>query len=299
MSKGSKVLSFSKRKLIKPDPVELAARLGTPVRLKTWSLIVTFFGDAVLARGGSISALSLGQVIEATGLEAGAIRTAVSRLASDGWIERERQGRASFYRLATYREKAFQKAAELIYARPDKAGEPGNWALGVLPGDLALEPQIEKHTLVIQKGWLLLDLSKIDRSDLPAALMLFEGRFVQKPAWFLELLAPQELGASMERLIDVFHPVLRAMEEGWQPTPLEALSIRTLLIHEWRRIALRLHRMPSDLLPADWPESKCRVFTSELYKLLFAASEAWLDNEAFCLAGKLPAADATASIRFI
>ncbi len=298
MSDENKVLNFTKAKSFKPDPVELAAQLGTPVRLKTWSLIVTFFGDAIVPRGGSISALSLGQVIEATGLEAGAIRTAVSRLASDGWIERERQGRASFYRLAPYREKAFQKAAELIYAPPNMESESGNWALGVLPNDLVLDQQIEAHTISLQKGWLLLDLNNIKRSDLPSALMLFEGNFVQKPSWFLELLAPQELGASMERLIDVFEPVLGAIEDGWQPNSLEALSIRCLLIHEWRRIALRLHHVPTELLPIDWPENKCRAFTSALYARLYNVSEAWLDKEAFCLNGKLPAADASAANRF-
>ena len=44
-------------------PESIAAELGRPVRLKTWSLIVSVFGDAILPRGGSISAASLGEIM--------------------------------------------------------------------------------------------------------------------------------------------------------------------------------------------------------------------------------------------
>ena len=58
---------------------EVARQLGSPVRLKTWSLIVTVFGDAILPRGGSVAAGTLGEIMEAMGVEAGAMRTAISR----------------------------------------------------------------------------------------------------------------------------------------------------------------------------------------------------------------------------
>ena len=293
------VLNFLPELSGKIDPAAIARALSTPVRLKTWSLIVTFFGDAVLPRGGSISAISLGQVMEAIGIEAGAVRTAVSRLASDGWIEREREGRASFYRLAPYREQAFAKAAEVIYGRPDETIEPGEWALGSLPGDIVFEPRHEAFALPLQKGWYLLDLSRIDRRQLPAALMIFEGKFLQKPAWFSELLAPQELAVAMERLIDVFQPVLAAVDCSWKPSPLEALTLRCLLIHEWRRIALRLHKLPKDLVPEDWPETRCRFLVAELYRKLFDTSEIWLDLEAVSLRGSLPKADRKMLQRFL
>ena len=93
---------------------------------------------------------------------------------------------------------------------------------------------------------------------------------------------------AMERLIDVFTPLDRALKDGWVPEPIEALSYRCLLIHDWRRIALRLNRVPQDLLPGDWPERDCRTLVRSIYRGLFEHSEMWLSEEARARNGSLP-----------
>ncbi|MCC0020095.1 MAG: hypothetical protein H6888_03365 [Nitratireductor sp.] len=269
------------------DPAEIASELGTPVRLKTWSLIVTFFGDAVLPRGGSVSAVSLGQVMERMGVEPGAVRTAVSRLASDGWIERNREGRASFYRLAPYREQSIVDAGRRIYAPAGAAAEKEEgWALASLPSDMEPE-RLPRSMIALQKGWYLIGP---DMADRPSSMMVFQGNFEQKPAWFMEMLAPQAQAEAMERLMEIFYPVLQSVQQGWKPQPVDALALRCLLIHDWRRIVLRLNALPASLLPEDWPEGECRKMVAELYQGLLAPSEAWLSTVAQCEAGHLPAA---------
>src|SRR6266567_2432749 len=69
-----------------------------PVR--AWSLIVTLYGDAVVPRGGSLWLGSLVDIMALLRIDAGHVRTAMSRLTSDGWLERERVGRNSYYRLS-------------------------------------------------------------------------------------------------------------------------------------------------------------------------------------------------------
>jgi phenylacetic acid degradation operon negative regulatory protein len=71
--------------------------------LRAWSLIVTIYGDAVVPRGGSLWLGSLLDMMAAFGIGGGVVRTAMSRLAKDGWIERQRIGRQSYYRLSTIR----------------------------------------------------------------------------------------------------------------------------------------------------------------------------------------------------
>ena len=67
---------------------------------RTGSIIITVFGDAIVPRGGSVWLGTLLEFFEAIDIDSGVVRTAMSRLAADGWLERDKVGRNSFYRLA-------------------------------------------------------------------------------------------------------------------------------------------------------------------------------------------------------
>ncbi len=282
--------------------VETATLLGTPVRLKTWSLIVTLFGDAILPRGGSISAISLGQIMEAMGIESGAVRTAVSRLASDGLIERQRDGRASYYSLARERENAFIEAGKMIYAAERADSCEDKWVMGSIPADMVLDAAFSKQVLFLQKNWFLINLDKIGLEFVPDHVMLFEGEILRNPVWFSQLLAPAELADAMRRLIRVFQPLLVKLESSesirCDISDVQSLALRCLLIHEWRRIAFRLVPVPKKFLPADWLENECRKLVMQLYRRLLEPSEKWLDEEARCLGGYLPTAGSLLEKRF-
>ena len=84
-----------------------------PARI--WSLIVTFYGDAVVPRGGSLWIGSLIDIMELFDIDAGHVRTAISRLSSDGWLSRVKRGRASYYRLSKRGEGVFLAATQRIY----------------------------------------------------------------------------------------------------------------------------------------------------------------------------------------
>jgi len=263
---------------------EVARQLGSPVRLKTWSLIVTVFGDAILPRGGSVAASTLGGIMEAMGVEAGAMRTAISRLAKDGWVERRRDGRTSHYRLAGQREREFRDAGEKIYATTGQQGAgAGNWAL-VFQGGEGDSTECA-GTIPLSRNWLLADLDRCE-AGFPEA-MVYQGSFLQMPDWFQKLLAPQDEADAMHHLNAVFAPVMKKLEKGWQPEPLEALVLRCLLIHGWRRIALRLKGLPGELLPGDWPEAECRALVAQLYRNLLVPSERWLDQAEVRAGGRL------------
>ena len=132
--------------------------------------------------------------------------------------------------------------------------------------------------------------------------MLFEGNVSQSSDWFSKLVAPSELHDAMRRLIDVFKPVKKLLDRPDSGkndiTPLDALAIRCLLIHEWRRIALRLHPVPKRLLPSDWPEAECRQLVAYLYRMLLMPSEIWLDEDARCISGAMPKAMEFQKTRF-
>src|ERR1700754_4716532 len=66
---------------------------------RTGSIIITVFGDAIVPRGGSVWLGTLLEFFETLDIDASVVRTAMSRLTADGWFEREKVGRNSFYRL--------------------------------------------------------------------------------------------------------------------------------------------------------------------------------------------------------
>jgi phenylacetic acid degradation operon negative regulatory protein len=89
----------------------------------------------------------------------------------------------------------------------------------------------------------------------------------------------------------------RALARGIDD-PAAALRARLILIHEFRRVALRDPGLPDSLLPRDWPGARARREVADLYRRLLAPSEAWLDAHGLGPDGKLPRADKRLGRRF-
>src|SRR5882757_9405268 len=88
---------------------------------RTGSIVITVFGDAIVPRGSSVWLGTLLEFFKTLDIDSGVVRTAMSRLAADGWLERSRVGRNSFYRLAEKGRETFREATEHIYSlRPPR-----------------------------------------------------------------------------------------------------------------------------------------------------------------------------------
>jgi phenylacetic acid degradation operon negative regulatory protein len=85
---------------------------------RTGSIVITVFGDAIVPRGGSVWLGTLLEFFESVDIDSGVVRTAMSRLAADGWLTREKVGRNSFYRLADKGSQTFEAATRHIYDPP-------------------------------------------------------------------------------------------------------------------------------------------------------------------------------------
>src|SRR5207248_3923685 len=124
-------------------------RASRPVR--AWSLIVTLYGDAIVPRGGSLRLGSLTSIMALFGIDAGHVRTAMSRLVADGWLERERIGRNSHYRLSRREEASFLAATRRIYFAAERPFD-GQMRLALLGRDVddrsAVRPLLEREGFV-------------------------------------------------------------------------------------------------------------------------------------------------------
>jgi len=292
-----------------PDPIattitDRLTALQAAQRLSAWSLIVTFLGDAIVPRGGEVSASTLQSLMQRLGIGHGAVRTALSRLAADGWIERSREGRNSFYRLSADVAETVLSAELRIYAASSLL-PPGT------PRSLIIAPEpLSDATLrtVETAGALQLTpqvfICFAGAADLPAPLRLPGATLADAPslipgAAMLETMAEARHSIEIGDLRQAYLPVSAALEQALAPSPEDAMALRCLMIHEWRRLALRVLAVPADLVQPNDPEPQTRALVASIYARVLAPSEAWLDANAATPSGPLPPADKRLAQRFI
>ena len=256
-----------------------------PVRAA--GFIVTLYGDAVVPRGGDVWIGTIIEVCAGVGISETLVRTAVSRLVSDGQLEGVRLGRRSYYRLTEGARDEFADAARLIYGPPD----PVDWRFVFLPeqGAEARIQQLERQGYARLRPQMAVGPA---RGVVPDGVFAFDGPARGEQALLPEFaahlwdLAPH--ARAYGNIVSRFTPVLTAAEGL---TDAEALGLRLLLVHAWRLALLRDPRLPVAALPADWPGHAARDLFARLYLRLSSAAESQISARFQGANGPLLAAD--------
>jgi phenylacetic acid degradation operon negative regulatory protein len=269
---------------------------------RTGSIVITVFGDAIMPRGGSIWLGTLLKFFKTLDIDSGVVRTAMSRLAADGWLERNKVGRNSFYRLTAKGRQTFDTATRHIYD-PQVLDWTGRFELLLIGsgGDRDASREALKNA-----GF---------GSPLPGVWIAPSGVPVPEEAAQairLEVSAEDDSGRRLlseswplQRTADAYLKFMKTFEplRGWIGrrellSDTEAFTARILLIHHYRRVVLRDPLLPAALLPMDWPGRAARALCGEIYRGLLPASEQWLDRCGTNENGALPAAGAELARRF-
>ena len=292
---------------------ELVHRFRRQRPLRGGSLIVTIFGDCILPRGGAVALGSLIALAQPFGLNERLVRTATARLAKEGWLEGRREGKHSEYRLSKDGRARFAEATKRIYGEPD-ADWSGRWTLIVVPPMPALErksigkdlvwrgfgeispnlyahPEFDARELRSQRRsarWLsrviAFDASLSD-DDAPQRLVAL--------GWDLE-----DLGQRYQRFVKRFDAVATMLAGHRYIGAEQCFLVRTLLIHEYRRLHLRDPLLPTQLLRPNWPGARAAALCRDIYAKVIAPSEVYLSTIATKLSGPLPSADCSVMQRF-
>jgi len=98
-----------------------------------------------------------------------------------------------------------------------------------------------------------------------------------------------ELSRGYQRFVSSFESVRAMLDSRAVPLAETAFVIRTLLIHEYRKIHLRDPLLPHSLLPQDWIGTRASELCRDLYRMVFAAAEQHVSDAAETLEGKLVA----------
>ena len=267
---------------------------------RTGSLIITLFGDAVVPRGGVLAIATVIALFEPMGIGGPVVRTAVSRLVSEGWLERAGKARG-VYRLTASARAEFARAAARIYGPPAPATE--DVALILLPDD---EGRAEARAALAEAGWGFVA---------PGVAVAPAGRDVPPSAGLIQLVARAERADDLPRLatsawpletvaaryadfLDTYTEAQKSLARTGPPLPLVAAVARLLLIHDFRRAILRDPLLPPAWLPPDWPGLRARSLCAGLYACLLGAAEAWLEAHGSRGKGPLPPSDRSLSARF-
>ncbi len=272
------------------------------------SLIITVFGDAISQHGGSVWLGSLIEALEPFGLNQRLVRTSVYRLIQENWLASTQIGRRSYYSFTDFGLRQYLKTARRIYSA-SRLQWDGQWTLvmpvyvgderdqlrkelrwlgyGALASDILAWPGTERRSL----DETLQELNVTDKVVVMNAHteeLVSQGVLKQlsQTCWGLD-----ELEERYREFLARFRPALTAINKAKSLSPEQCFQLRTLLIHEYRRILLKDTDLPDELLPSDWAGKAALNLTTNIYKATFRGAEEYLLAQMETADGRLPRAD--------
>lgn len=287
---------------------ELVDQFRAQRPIRGGSLIITIYGDAIAPRGGSVWLGSLIKLLEPLGLNQRLVRTSIFRLTKEGWLTSNQVGRRSYYSLTESGRRRFESAFKRIYAElyPEWQGKWdlilttqldnefrkvlkkelewqgfGNIAPGVMAHPMADLGEVNSTIQELCVGNEIIHMkSELLENQTSAALQ----QLVHE-CWNLE-----QLGNDYQLFLDQFRPILRAIDGQNDLDPEQCFQLRTLMIHQYRRLLLRDPRLPEKLLPTDWVGTSAKVLCRNIYRQICQPAEQYLSASQETADGPLPEA---------
>jgi len=261
------------------------------------SALFDLLGDHIRPRGGQAPVAALVRMLAPLEVSAPAVRTAVSRMVRQGWLQPVRTTRGPGYAITDRARVRLDDAARRIYRIPaDRHGEEhwdGHWDIVVLA---PLRTRRARERLRAALGFLGYACLGPDTwvaarpaPDLAATLEA-EGagaqRFRSVPegdparlartAWDLDTVGEAYRGWHQEAASWVADAGDAAGDE-------QQFAVRSRLVHEWRKFLFRDPGLPSQLLPPDWPGDVAAEFFDREAERLAPAAGRFVDA---CLDGQ-------------
>src|SRR5688572_8508657 len=235
----------------------LLSRFHRQRPVRSGSLLVTILGDSIAPRGGIVTLGSLIRLGEPFGMPERLVRTSVGRLANEGWLSWNREGRQSEYFLTEHGKNRFAEATSRIYREAPHAWDK-SWTLLLLPQGTRQKAIREEMLWLgfgqVSPGVLAHPSRSVEDTRTQLRDMKLEKGVVlmraasDGPEADLALIAAgwdlAELGSHYQKFVSAFAPVREHVQSRAKIPPDPAFVIRTLLIHEYRKIHLRDPLLP-------------------------------------------------------
>lgn len=217
--------------------------------------MISLFGDLARDEGQVIEGPVLSALMAAMDVRPEAARVALHRLRKDNWIASQKQGRISEHRLTPEGRAQSQAASARIYADTDDL--PQEWQLLLIEeaqtnralkaGFVPLQPRVfvGAATLKPPKNALALPGDKV-------------------PDWIKRQLEPEDLSTEYANLESALREAMRLMPSRQALDALDIAVLRCLVVHNWRRLALKHAPLPRPLMRDDWPGLTCHMLVADI-----------------------------------
>jgi len=244
--------------------------------MRARSALFDVYGDHLRSRGNQAPVSALIRLLQPVGIAAPAVRTAISRMAAQGWLESTRVSASPGYRASRRAIERLTEAASRIYRRGPEEWD-GRWRLAFvdLPSDRGARSRLRQELTYLGHAehapgvWLC----PFDRPELDDVVARAGGQARHAVAvelrpdpvdgWDLTGLA-----ASYSVWPDVADRLLHAELSEHADEEEASFAARFRLVHEWRKFLFADPGLPAELLPAGWPGGPAaELFTSEASRL--------------------------------
>lgn len=240
------------------------------------SALFDVYGDHLRARGSQAPVAAVVRLLDPVGIAAPAVRTAISRMVMQGWLEPVQLAGGRGYRATARATRRLDEASQRIYRRDVPAWD-GVWHLAFvdpptersartrLRADLGFVGFAELADNVWVSPFPRGELSSVlERAGATARTAQAVG-FDPPPteAWDLAALRTA-YDAWLRTADDLIGDQLAAHDEEDEA----AFAARFHLVHEWRKFLFADPGLPDQLLPDDWPgREAAELFASEATRL--------------------------------
>jgi phenylacetic acid degradation operon negative regulatory protein len=262
------------------------------------SLVISLWGDSIAPHGGALWLSGLIELLGPFGINERLVRTSVYRLAREGWLVSKAEGRRSLYRLTRQGQRRFEHAYRRVYAPPATDPWDGGWHLVIVPpGSIDESSRRELRKELEWDGYGVLGPGLFARPALPGnedaldetaralgisgSIALVTARTLPHAIGSITSLTRdcwdlKNVAGAYHGFVGRFQGVARALGRGADPAPQQCFVLRTLLIHEFRRVTLHDPQLPAELLPANWPEAVAYALCRDVYRLTHERAERFL-----------------------
>ena len=240
------------------------------------SALFDVYGDHLRARGSQAPVAAVVRLLDPVGIAAPAVRTAISRMVMQGWLEPVQLAGGRGYRATARATRRLDEASQRIYRRADPAWD-GVWHLAFVepPAERSARTRLRAdlgfvgYAELADNVWV----SPFPRGELSSVLER-AGRRRARPRrsastrprprrWDLAALRTA-YDAWLRTADDLIGDQLAAHDEEDEA----AFAARFHLVHEWRKFLFADPGLPDQLLPADWPgREAAELFASEATRL--------------------------------
>jgi phenylacetic acid degradation operon negative regulatory protein len=246
----------------------LVSLLHDQDRLRLWSLLATIIGDVVETIGGEIT---MGDIIYICGLmdiEPQAARTAMARLSKEGWVDNKSEGESIIYRFSSKGSSVYKATSGDTYSPPKQNTD--DWHAGILPAwpqeekDKLIEDLTAAHPIIMNNQLALWQKGKEDQiSESTLAVMT---RFDTLPLEWPKSLWGKVAPPPQVKLVNHLADIAEGATDNLDLDAEDALVIRVLLIHFWRRLALWHPPVVSPFNEELWPLPRLQRTLANAYQ---------------------------------